>query len=198
MQPPSLRAPLSLLAFGLLITIFLLTRPTDDQVVHSQGYGAPATAVPVPATATPVPTIAVVSTPIQAAPTTLIATPLPPTPIIPTAWPLPTNRPIQPTAVPIAPTEISQLKSTITCASGLPVEIAGVAPPRAALLLYFGQRAVGGGSAASDGSFKLILNVGDERSGSYPVSVLVRGSWQEVASTTCVVPYLSPTPRIVN
>jgi hypothetical protein len=197
MQPPSLRAPLSLLAFGLLITILLLARPTDNQVAHSQGYGAPATSTPVPATATPQPTVAAIST-AQVAPTAVIATPLPPTAIIPIPRPIPTIRPIQPTIAPIAPTEISELKSAITCASGLPVEIAGVAPPHAALLLYFGERAVGGGSAASDGSFKLILNVGEERSGSYPISVLVRGSWQEVARTTCVVPYLSPTPRIVN
>lgn len=204
MQQSSLRTPLCVLTLGLLVVGFLLIRPTEQQVAHSQGYNAPATATSIPqATATAQPTAATTATRAvtQATATTVIATQTQPVPtaVIPTARPLPTTPPIQPTVASVKPTaELSNLSDAVTCSAGIPVEIRGKAPPRAALLIYFGQRAVGGGSARADGSFTLTLNVGEERSGSYPVQVLVRGSWEQVATLTCVVPYLSPTPRIVN
>ncbi len=199
MQPPSLRTPLGVLAIGLLVMALLLVRPADYPVAHSQGYAAPATATPPPPTAVVQPTSAAVSSPTRAVPTAVIETTVAPTVFVATQRPIPTRPPVQPTEELITtPSALEEVTNAITCTYGVPIEINGFAPPRAALLLYFGPRAVGGGSAAADGSFTLILNVGNERSGSYPVSVLVRGSWQEVAHTTCVVPYLSPTPRIVN
>jgi hypothetical protein len=101
-----------------------------------------------------------------------------------------------PTATPLA--EVVAQGSTRSCAVGEPIEVRGNAPSRAALLAFFGQRAVGGGSARGDGSFNIVLVIGPEQPGSYPISVRVRGSWEEVANMTCVVPLLLPTPRVVR
>ena len=82
----------------------------------------------------------------------------------------------------------------ITCAPGVPVEIAGDGPPRAPLLLYFGERPVGGGSVAANGRFALKLIVGQERAGEYKVTVRVRGTSQALRQVTCLVPNVTPTP----
>jgi hypothetical protein len=75
------------------------------------------------------------------------------------------------------------------------VLITGQGPPRAAFLLYFGQRVVGGGSVSVSGSFSIPLVVGHERPGSYPVVVRVRGSEQVLRELTCEVPAAArPTP----
>jgi hypothetical protein len=82
--------------------------------------------------------------------------------------------------------------STMTCAPGERVLITGQGPPRAAFLLYFGQRVVGGGSVSVTGSFSIPLVVGHERPGSYPVTVRVRGSEQVLRELTCEVPAAAP------
>jgi hypothetical protein len=82
----------------------------------------------------------------------------------------------------------------LTCAPGVPVEIAGDAPPRAPLLLYFAERPVGGGSVAPNGRFALKLIVGQERAGEYKVTVRVRGTSQVLRQVTCSVPNATPTP----
>lgn len=83
----------------------------------------------------------------------------------------------------------------MTCTPGVPIEISGSGPARAPLLLYFGERAVGGGSAGPDGRFTLKLIIGQERAGDYKVSVRVRGTSQELRTVTCSVPNVTPTPR---
>jgi hypothetical protein len=80
----------------------------------------------------------------------------------------------------------------------VPVEISGTGPPRAAYLLYFGQRAVSGGSVGPDGRFRITLVVGSERAGTYTVTVQVRGTKQVLRSFTCLVPEATPTPLPVR
>jgi hypothetical protein len=75
------------------------------------------------------------------------------------------------------------------------VEITGQGPPRAAFLLYFGQRVVSGGSISVDGHFSIKLVVGHERPGAYPVTVRIRGTRAVLRELTCEVPAPpSPTP----
>ncbi|HEU4327413.1 MAG TPA: hypothetical protein VFS21_30020 [Roseiflexaceae bacterium] len=76
----------------------------------------------------------------------------------------------------------------LICAPEQPVTLAGRAPARAGLLLSFDGRVVGGGSADATGRYLLVLTVGQERPGSYPVLVRVRDSGAVVAETTCTVP----------
>jgi hypothetical protein len=82
----------------------------------------------------------------------------------------------------------------LACVPGVPVEIAGAGPPRAAYLIYFGDRAVGGGSIEADGTFHARLIVGQERAGDYDVTVRVRGTQQVLRQITCSVPATTPTP----
>jgi hypothetical protein len=90
----------------------------------------------------------------------------------------------------LSPTPID----AFTCTPGVPIEIAGDGPPRAPLLLYFGERSVGGGSVAANGRFALKLIVGQERAGDYTVTVRVRGTSQVLRQVTCSVPNVTPTP----
>lgn len=92
--------------------------------------------------------------------------------------------------VTLTPTPSDQL----LCAPGVPVEISGEGPPRAPFLLYFGNRAVSGGSVDPAGHFSIALTVGNERAGSYPVQVRLRGSSQVLRRLTCAVPVVTPTP----
>lgn len=93
-----------------------------------------------------------------------------------------------------APTATATPSDTIECAPGVPVAIAGEGPPRAPVLLYFGERPVGGGSVGPDGRFALKLTVGQERAGDYKVTARVRGTAQVLREITCAVPAASPTP----
>jgi hypothetical protein len=76
----------------------------------------------------------------------------------------------------------------VTCAPGTPITLTGNGPGRAAFLLYFGSRPVGGGSVNAAGQFKTTLVVGRERAGDYPVMVRVRGTPDVLLSFTCTVP----------
>jgi len=82
----------------------------------------------------------------------------------------------------------------LSCAPGVPIEIAGRGPARAAYLIYFDERAVGGGSVEQDGTFVAKLVVGQERAGAYDVTVRVRGTQQVLRQVTCSVPETTPTP----
>lgn len=82
----------------------------------------------------------------------------------------------------------------VACVPGAPIEISGVGPPRAAYLIYFGQRAVGGGSVEPDGTFLAKLTLGLERAGEYDVVVRVRGTQQVLHKIKCLVPATTPTP----
>lgn len=110
----------------------------------------------------------------------------------PAAGATPTHSPL-PTATPT-------ISGATQCQPGNPFTVAGSAPPRAPLLLYFNGRAVGGGSAGLTGQFALTLTVGRERPGVYPISVRLRGDGREVLRTVCEVTILpprltTPTPR---
>lgn len=83
--------------------------------------------------------------------------------------------------------------SALTCTPGVPVVVRGAGPPRAAYLLYFGDRAVGGGSIGPDGTFSARLVVGRERAGEYDLTVRLRGTRQVLLQLTCAVPEVTPT-----
>jgi hypothetical protein len=102
----------------------------------------------------------------------------------------PTNTPTNtPTATPTG---------EMACAPGEPIDLAGSGPPHAAYLIYFGERAVGGGTVEADGTFGARLMMGLERAGRYEVTVRLRGTRQVLRSVTCNVPDVTPTaiPRV--
>jgi hypothetical protein len=119
---------------------------------------------------------------------------------------LPTIRPTltiapSPTRVPtIAPqfAQVAEATPTVPgaleCVPGRLVLISGVAPPHAPLLISFGNRIVGGGSARESGDFALPLIPGIERAGTYEVTIRTRGTGQIVRLVTCTVPPTTPTP----
>jgi len=109
------------------------------------------------------------------------------------ATPTRTEAPL--TVEPIAtPTLLPTPDDALTCAPGIPVVITGDGPPRAAFLLYFGQRPVSGGSVDPYGRFEATLIVGSERAGVYPVTVRQRGTPHVLREVTCSVPAVTPTP----
>jgi hypothetical protein len=150
-----------------------------------------ATASPSPngtqtATATSTATQTTPETP-EATPTsTLAPPPLPPQPLPSASVPEPETPAPQVTPTP---------PDAPTCAPGEPMLISGEGPPRAAFLLYFGQRAVSGGSVSPDGRFAIPLVVGHERPGVYQVSVRVRGTEEVLRQLTCAVP-IPPAPTL--
>jgi|GEM_PF-1005867 hypothetical protein len=81
----------------------------------------------------------------------------------------------------------------LVCAPNDPVEITGTGPALAAFLLYFGERAVSGGTVDADGNFAIKLIVGRERPGPHVVSVRLRGDGTLLRELICDVPY-PPTP----
>jgi hypothetical protein len=194
----SLRTPVTILVIGLTISLFLNIRHTGQPQVLAQGSYPASSSTPTPtATSTPTVLSTAVGTaaPFQPAPTiTPLATSLPatstPVRAAPATAPGATAAPasIQPTALPNA----------ISCDPNQVVEISGQAPARAALLVYFADRVVGGGSARADGTFRLPIQVGNEKPGSYTVTVRVRGTWQQVAQVSCIVPALTPTARVAR
>jgi hypothetical protein len=117
-----------------------------------------------------------------------------------TGTPVTTTRSATPLPTTAAPEEQPTAEATptpadaLTCTPGVPIEITGEGPPRAPLLMYFGDRPVGGGSVAPNGAFALQLTVGQERPGDYKVTVRVRGTSQALRQVTCSVPLLAPTP----
>ena len=116
---------------------------------------------------------------------TVIVTPVPSpqsaTPIAPAQQLAPTE----------TPTEIPS--DALTCYPGQPLVISGDGPPRAAYLVYFGQRAVSGGSVAPSGRFATTLLIGSEHAGVYPIVVRVRGTSQVLLELSCAVPDVTPT-----
>ncbi|MGQ9547092.1 MAG: hypothetical protein ACUVWS_00545, partial [Roseiflexus sp.] len=152
--------------------------PTVGRSPTATGVTTP-TFTPVPATT--IPTIATTPTlPPTIRPTLTVAPP--PTRILPTAQQFAQVAEVTPT-----------LTETLECAPGRLLTISGVAPPHAPLLIYFGTRVVGGGSARASGDFVLPLTPGMERAGTYEVTVRIRGTGQIVRSLTCTVPLTTPT-----
>lgn len=83
---------------------------------------------------------------------------------------------------------------TILCPQGARVEVRGRAEPSAALLAYFNDRPVGGALARPDGSYLILLSIGAERPGIYPVDIRLRDSRALVRALACEVPGVTPTP----
>jgi hypothetical protein len=197
MQQPNLRAPLAVLVIGVIGMALLLSRAPGGEVAFSQSYSSPATSTPVP-TATSAPTSTAQPTTTSGSQAQPVATStVAPTATANTLPTAPATVVAQPTARPAptaAPTPIPA--GELVCAPGAPVIIQGAARPRAPLLLFFNGRAIGGGSASATGSFALTMRVGNERPGSYPIQVFVRGSWEEVLQTTCTVPSVTQSPLI--
>ncbi len=218
-NPPhqtSLLIPLIIICLGFGMALFATGGNTH--VTAQQGYPAPnvtaspPSAYPPPASPTvgrsPIATTAVPPTAPPAP-----ATPTPTMPPTPTALPIPTAPPTMrptltstplPTRVPPTTLPLAQVAETmpptptapgvLECASGRLVVVSGTAPPHAPLLIYFGTRIVGGGSARASGDFALPLIPGMEQAGTYEVTVRIRGTGQIVRSVTCTVPPTTPTP----
>ncbi|NTU82772.1 MAG: hypothetical protein HGA45_25955 [Chloroflexales bacterium] len=111
----------------------------------------------------------------------------------PTSTPTATR---QVAAISPSPTATSTLvdRETILCAPGLAVALRGEARPDTALLAYFNGRPVGGALSRSDGDYLILLRVGDERPGIYPVDLRERHSRDLVRRLACEVPGATPTP----
>lgn len=156
---------------------------------------------PYEAPGTPTPTLDDTSTPtVSQEPTGTLTGTFTPEPTDPAEDSTPTFAPqpegtAAPAAVPPLPSPTPTPEAQLACLPNVPLIITGSAPPRAPLLLYFGQRAVGGGSAGPNGDFSLKLIVGQERAGDYQVTVRVRGTSQVLRELTCSVPATPvPTP----
>lgn len=202
MQSRSFRVPLVILAIGIAFTISTLARtegrpppvrmqatsypPSITPTTSSYPLSSPTAAAPGGATRTTSPT-ARTATPRGASTPTLTRI----------AEGTPTERAqiLEPTVAPSpTPTATLELSGNVVCVPGTEITIVGDGPPRAPILLYFGQRTVGGGSVRADGSFALPLTIGVERPGDHSVSVRVRGSGQALIEFTCSVPPVTPTP----
>ncbi len=197
MRQSSLRTPVGVLAAGLVIILVLL-RVDPQQTANSQSYRAPvasATADPYAAPAAPTAStpgqVQPTSAPAQVQPTPL-ATSVAPSVATPTTLATATVPPTARPATTVAPT-LTPTPAALICAPNETVYIAGTAPARAALLLYFNERAVGGSSAEPSGRFAIPLKVGEEKAGQYTIEVRVRSSMQLVLQTECTVPAM-PTP----
>ena len=170
------------------------------------------TAYPAPQTdATPTETevsTAAPRTPPAVPPTSVATAVEPPTPIatpvVATPFIAPTRAPpsqSQPAAAPtvaaddvatatLTPTETSDL----VCPPGEPIAISAEGPPAAGYLILFGGRTVGGGTVPPDGHLHAELIVGRERPGRYLVSIIQRGTGQELRRLSCTVPPRQPQP----
>jgi hypothetical protein len=211
-QHPSLLIPLVIICLGIGTALFVTGRNT--QVTAQQGYPAPNVTASPPSASPPSaypppasPTAGRSPIATTAAPPTVPPAPATTTPTMPTTPTAPpTIRPTltiapPPTRAPtIAPqfAQVAEATPTVPgaleCAPGRLITISGVAPPHAPLLIYFGSRIVGGGSARASGDFALPLIPGMERAGTYEVTVRIRGTGQIVRSVTCTVPPTTPTP----
>lgn len=98
---------------------------------------------------------------------------------------LPTPTPLIPADAPI-----------LICVPGERVEIAGETRPSIPLIVYFDQRAVGGGTSTSTGSYLLRMQIGDEAPGLYLVEVRERGSRALIQQLGCDVPAFTPTATV--
>ncbi|HEY3232622.1 MAG TPA: hypothetical protein VGJ87_25545 [Roseiflexaceae bacterium] len=208
--------PLVLIIVGVSVTLMILTAPDarTDAGAPDRNIAQQATDIPcqsylppdipqrclvlttTPQTATtlsPTTTGTVVSTA-----TTPSATLTTPTTSAATATTQIAPPPLPPTAGSTAtlptPTAALTQANNLTCTPGEPIVITGEGPPRAALLLFFGQRAVGGGSVSPAGHYAIPLIVGRERPGTYTVTVRVRGTTQVLREFTCAVPATPPPP----
>jgi hypothetical protein len=163
----------------------LLTATSDVLTATAEATPSPGTATITTTTTAGVGTPTITPTP-TASPTNIsTAVSLIPSPIQLTPTP---DQQLVPTETPTAIPD-----STLTCFPGQPLVLTGDGPPRAAFLVYFGQRAVSGGSVSPNGRFATTLIIGPERAGVYPIVVRVRGTHKPLLETSCAVPNVTPT-----
>ncbi|MCL6541391.1 MAG: FHA domain-containing protein [Roseiflexus sp.] len=168
--------------------------PPDLSILAISRFGIRAEASVVVAVVTPTPTLAPTATPppptaqptpeVLPAPTAAALPPAPP-PVPPPAPP--------PAATPTPEVSLAELLR-LECRSGERIVITGVGPPRESFLLYFGRRAVSGGSVAPNGVYRIEMLIGPERPGEYPVSVRLRLSDRPLPIRT----YQYGADRLVN
>lgn len=195
MPRSTLSWPLSVIALMLGVVALVLASPTQaPQAAGPQQYSDPYTT---PATTTPTasqqatattgsvsgaeaststPTASVTGTTSRAATAT--------------SAPAATN-----TNAPIAtPTAEPGVDGAIACLPGQTIYIEGKGPPMTALLLFFDETAVGGGTSDGQGNYRLKLVVANEKTGTYRVQVRVRGTRQVLQELVCGVQQNTPTP----
>jgi hypothetical protein len=193
--------------------------PPDLSILAISRFGIRAEASVVVAVVTPTPTPqpTITPSPPTVAPT---AEPLPlPTAAPPPPAPPPPAPPAPPAATPTPDVSLADVVR-FECRSGDRIVLTGIGPPRESFLLYFGRRAVSGGSVAPNGVYRIDMLVGPERPGEYPVSVRLRLSdrplpirtyqygaaqlvnLESIAPTAapvelmCIVPRARPTPTV--
>ncbi len=193
--------PLVLIGLMVMIVVSALAAPASSrqavvfqQYPPSQSYPAQVTDTPTP---TETPTATVTPTITETAMATSEAATVSPTSELPsptgTATTTSVPRGDAPTLTP-TPTLLPDVE-VLSCAYGVPVVIEGEdAPPLTPLLLFFGDRAVGGDTSDSEGRYRLRLVPGEERPGLYPVSVRVRDTRDIVDRLACEVVGATPTP----
>jgi hypothetical protein len=99
------------------------------------------------------------------------------------------------TLAPVAtPTDQPGIQGAIACLPGDTIYIEGEAPPLTALLIYFDTQPVGGGTSDESGYYRLRLDIGHERTGTYNVQVRIRGTRQVLQEFTCGIQQATVTP----
>jgi hypothetical protein len=182
--------PLVVLIAGLALVVVMLaqTEPAAS-VTRAQAYPEQN------ATAAYLAALIGTPTPTRTTTPTLTVTPTALSPTLTrTATRAPTAVPVRPAQATPTATPTATPSGGISCVPGTTLTIEGNGPARAPLLLFFGTRVVGGGSAGADGTFALPLNIGEERAGEYEVRVRVRGSDTVLRELICNVPLVTPTP----
>lgn len=177
------------------------------------------TPTPIPPTLTPEPVIPTVE-PLPVPTAVIIVEPTQPPVVVEVPTPAPPVV-VEPSATPLSPEALDGLREVRFCRAGVRIQIVGSGPPRESFLLYFGQRAVTGGSIGANGTFRVDMLIGRERPGEYPVTARLRlfgqpeipirsyrlgseppvlltdrTSTGAVSNITCVVPEPTPAPTI--
>ncbi len=157
-------------------------------LLQTELAGATATSVPTSASssgsqpvvvATPTPTFTSTST----ATSTRIASVTPQTMAI--LFSTPTVR-ATPTATPSVDSLAADL-AIIPCLPGDVIPVNGSVGAEEALIVSFGGRSVGGGFSRKDGSYSILLRIGDERPGTYRVQVQERATRTMIREFNCQV-----------
>ena len=207
-MPAQSRVPITITSIATLAVLLLIARTEPDgSVVTAQtGYDIASATPTVPAypieTTAPTATAAIVPTATAAIVPTATAAiaPTATAAIVPTATAAIAPTATVPAASPSRPRGDSPTATPAVarCTPGSTVLLEGRGPPRAAILVSFGNRVVGGGSVGADGRYRVPIVVGAERAGVYRISVRVRGSRALLDRTSCQVVPEPPTPTRVG
>lgn len=179
-----------------LISLALGTPSRAPQAANLAQASPPPAASPEPATNTSQPTDT--SEPQQDAPSDMqpTATNTATSTIDPSISPSPSSTmTASSTLAPVAtPTDQPGIQGAIACLPGDTIYIEGEAPPVTALLIYFDGQPVGGGTSDESGYYRLRLDIGHERTGTYNVQVRIRGTRQVLQEFTCGIQQATATP----